>query len=164
MKQIDRSQEVIDSLLQLVKRRFYFKRGDKIFYRDRRFLMKCLTWPALWMDQRGVGMTSQRYEKLLSERINDIADNGNHQARPYFPKYFLYCLQDHFAHHGEKLYYELKEGRNIFDLSFQNLDKVKIRKEDKTVNILAEAHKLWTPAKPRKRSGKPPADNQPELF
>ncbi len=165
MKQIDRSQEVIDSLLQLVKKRFYFKRGDQEFHRDRRFLMKCLTWPASWMDQRGVGMPSKRYEQLLSERINDIADHGNHAAKPYFPKYFLYCLQDHFAHHGEKLYYELKEARNIFELSFQKLDKINIREpEDNTVKILAQAHKLWTPAKRKKRSGKKPADDQPELF
>ena len=164
MKQTDRTKAVLETLLQLTRKRFYSYWEQTYFFRYQRFLKKCVTWPASWMDRRGVAMPAKRYESLLKERIEDIATNGNHRKIPYFPKYFLSCLQDHFAHHGEDLYYDLKKARNIFDLSFENLDKLKIREEDQTTKILSEAHKILATPKPKKRPRKPLANGQRELF
>ena len=103
-----------DRLLAQIKQRFYAPdSSNKRFHQDRRMLLYALTWPAGWMDRRGLPMSSQTYEKLLTERLDDIATHGQPERyRQYFPRYLLKCIQDWFAHHGEDLYQELKHVRN----------------------------------------------------
>lgn len=111
-----------EKILAQIKQRFYPSHPpDKRFYQDRRMLLYTVTWPATWLEKRGLPITSQAYEKLLIERLDDIAKHGEPQRyRPapsgaegaYFPRYLLKCIQDWFAHHGEDLYEELKHVRN----------------------------------------------------
>ena len=76
-------------------------------------LLYTVTWPATWLDRRGLPTTSQAYQKLLIERLDDIAQHGDPQRNSsYFPRYLLKTIQDWFAHHGEELYEELKHVRN----------------------------------------------------
>ena len=76
-------------------------------------LLYTVTWPATWLHRRGLPITSQAYQELLIERLNDIAQHGDPQRfSAYFPRYLLKTIQDWFAHHGEDLYEELKHVRN----------------------------------------------------
>jgi len=76
-------------------------------------LLYTVTWPATWLEKRGLPITSQAYEKLLTQRLDDIAKHGDPaRYRAYFPKYLLKTIQDWFAHHGDELYEELKHVRN----------------------------------------------------
>ena len=102
------------ALLEQIKTRFYSSnRNQRRFYQDRRMLIYALTWPATWLHQRGLPITSQAYQKLLSQRLEDIARHGDpSRFQAYFPRYLLKCIQDWFAHHGESLYEELKHIRN----------------------------------------------------
>ena len=76
-------------------------------------LLYTVTWPATWLDKRGLPITSQAYQKLLTQRLDDIAKHGDPKRyQTYFPRYLLKTIQDWFAHHGEDLYEELKHVRN----------------------------------------------------
>jgi hypothetical protein len=103
-----------EKILAQIKQRFYDSHlSEKRFYQDRRMLLYTVTWPATWLDRRGLPITSQAYQKLLIERLDDIAKHGNPaRYQAYFPRYLLKTIQDWFAHHGEDLYEELKHVRN----------------------------------------------------
>ncbi len=103
-----------EKILAQIKQRFYEnKHYEKRFYQDRRMLLYTVTWPATWLERRGLPITSQAYQKLLIERLGDIAKHGDPQRyQAYFPRYLLKTIQDWFAHHGEDLYQELKHVRN----------------------------------------------------
>jgi len=102
------------ALLDQIKTRFYKSNvSEKRFYQDRRMLLYAVTWPATWLSRRGLPITPQAYEKLLSQRLEDIAQHGDSKRYSnYFPRYLLKSIQDWFAHHGEALYEELKHIRN----------------------------------------------------
>lgn len=102
------------ALLDQIKASFYCSNvSEKRFHQDRRMLLYALTWPATWLDQRGLPITSQAYQRLLSQRLEDIAKHGDpSRYHDYFPRYLLKTIQDWFAHHGEALYEELKHVRN----------------------------------------------------
>ena len=103
-----------EKILTQIKQRFYENKPyEKRFYQDRRMLLYTVTWPATWLYKHGLPITSQAYQKLLTERLNDIAKHGDPaRYRAYFPRYLLKAIQDWFAHHGEDLYQELKHVRN----------------------------------------------------
>jgi hypothetical protein len=103
-----------EKILAHIKQRFYDPHSsEKRFYQDRRMLLYTVTWPATWLDRRGLPITSHAYQKLLLERLDDIAKHGNPaRYQAYFPRYLLKTIQDWFAHHGEDLYQELKHVRN----------------------------------------------------
>lgn len=102
------------ALLDQIKARFYnCDVSERRYYQDRRMLLYALTWPATWLDQRGLPITSQAYQKLLTQRLQDIAKHGDPKRyQNCFPRYLLKTIQDWFAHNGEALYEELKHVRN----------------------------------------------------
>jgi hypothetical protein len=103
-----------EKVLAQIQARFYPPSPpDKSFYADRRMLLYAITWPADWLEKHGLPITSQAYENLLRQRLDDIAKHGDPKRyRAYFPRYLLKAIQDWFAHHGEDLYEELKHIRN----------------------------------------------------
>jgi hypothetical protein len=134
----------VEGLLAAVQRRFYAGRSSRDFHRDRRMLLYALTWPATWLERRGLTCSAQRYHALVADRLAQITVHGD-PARygAYFPTYLLKCLQDWFQHHGEELYDELKHIRNALD---QVLASVRfataIQRDAKQVELLASAHRL----------------------
>ena len=102
-------------LLRSIRLRFYGSRTSD-YHRDRMRLLHAITWPATWLDQRGLTCSPQRYQTLIDERLQTIAAHGNPAAfGAYFPAYLLKCLQDWFDRYGEELYSELKHIRNALD-------------------------------------------------
>jgi hypothetical protein len=74
-----------EKILAQIKQRFYGSHSsEKRFYQDRRMLLYTVTWPATWLDRRGLPITSQAYQELLIERLGDIAKHGDPQC--YQPK------------------------------------------------------------------------------
>lgn len=131
-----------DRLLERVRSRFYpAGPADRTFHRDRRMLLYALTWPAQWMASRGLPMAPPAYEKLLAQRLDDIAAHGDPQAyQPYFPRYLLKCLQDWFRHHGDDLYEDLKRVRSQLDGVDRLLAALQNRAPENIVAPLAQAH------------------------
>jgi len=57
-------------------------------------LLYAITWPATWLNRRGLPITPQAYENLLTQRLDDIAHHGDPKRyRAYFPRYLLKAIQ-----------------------------------------------------------------------
>lgn len=116
--QMTTAQATLVALLGELQRRFYAQGDQSLFYRDRRALARALTWPALWLDRRGVYCSQDRYRALLVARLEAIQEHGDAgKYGAFFPTYLLKCLQDWFAWHGEELYLELKHARNAIEIA-----------------------------------------------
>lgn len=157
-RRAQRDQQLIAELLAEVRLRFYTSaEAATRFHRDRRRLMLALTWPAAWLDRRGLFCSPPRYRTLIVERLEAIRAHGD-PARysAYFPTYLLKCLQEFFAHHGDHLYDELKHIRNALDVlhgSLRFLDRAS--EQSRQIETLAAAHRLLRAARPARP---PPSD------
>ncbi len=155
--------EPVEALLGAVQRGFYAARSSRDFHRDRRMLLYALTWPATWLERRGLTCSAPRYHALIADRFAEIALHGD-PARygASFPTYLLKCLQDWFQHHGEALYDELKHIRNALDQVLASARfAATVQRDAKEVELLASAHRLIR----AQREKRPKADGrQLSLF
>ena len=120
-------------------------------------LLYTVTWPATWLDKRGLPITSQAYQKLLTQRLDDIAKHGDPKRyQTYFPRYLLKTIQDWFAHHGEDLYEELKHVRNQLCDIETILRSQPAQSAGDVVTPIAQAHAVLTVQNRRKKC----ADNK----
>lgn len=161
------SQQTLDALLERLKP-LYAGRNPRDWYRDRRMLLKALTWPAAWFSSRGYNRLHLRtYSAILFEIIDDIRTHGT-QAREtqYFPRYFLKCVQDYFRHNEDDICARHRAARDSITTALNHIKSLATKTEDPTITILAEAHKLIQPQKTtRKKSPcKSVAPTQQTLF
>jgi len=143
--------DTVQHLLGAVQQRFYAAPSPRDraeararFHRDRRRLLYALTWPAVWLERRGLTCSALRYHALLADRLAEIASHGD-PARygAYFPTYLLKCLQNWFQHHGDELYDELKHIRNALDQVLASARfAVTVQRDAQHVELLASAHRL----------------------
>lgn len=162
-------QQTIEKLLGAIRRRFYSGGEDaerKRWHRDRQDLIKALTWPAHWMHERGVSISQPRYRLLLEERLADISAYGvPKRRRAYFPSYLLKCLQDHFAHHGETLYDELKHIRNaLYGMEIRMNIRPPAREPEEEIAVLARTHRLLAVKAKARRKAPNSSEKQLEPF
>jgi hypothetical protein len=60
------------------------------FPRDRPRLLYALTWPATWLDERGLTCSPRRYQTLIADRLQAIAAHGHPAVYgAYFPPIYL---------------------------------------------------------------------------
>ena len=79
-------------------------------------LLCALTWPATWLERRGLTCPPAHYRRLIEERLAAIAAHGEPtRYEGFFPRYLLKALQDFFERHGDDLYGDLKHIRNALD-------------------------------------------------
>ena len=158
-----RRSKAAETLLESVRARFYTGRSGPDFHRDRRMLLYALTWPAVWLERRGLTCPPARYQALVGDRLAEIALHGD-PARygAYFPAYLIKCLQDWFHHHGEELYDELKHIRNALN---QVLASVRlataVQHDAQHIELLAATHRL---IHGRRAHRERPDDRQLSLF
>lgn len=103
--------EIITDLLQAA-RSFYGDCPDK-WHADQHFIKRnVVTWPARWLNSRGVTLPPERYKEIVLEVFQGIKQHGKTEAIKYWPGYLMKCVQDHFRVHGEEYYNEGKAIRN----------------------------------------------------
>lgn len=125
-------------------------------------LLYALTWPAKWLNERALPITSKRYQNLILQRLDAIAQHGQPASYlPCFPRYLLKALQDWFTWHGEDLYDELKHIRNSLPNLIHLIHQLPTRNSPDIVTPLAQAHAILAIRYHRK---KPPQPKQLTLF
>lgn len=151
-----------DELLQSIRLRFYARRPAD-YQRDHRWLLHAVTWPATWLDERGLTCSPQRYQTLIDERLHAIRSHGDPALySAYFPSYLLKCLQDWFDRHGEELYSELKHIRNALDQLLASARFAeRVQRHARQLDLLVSTHRLL---ESRRAHRTPAADNQLTLF
>jgi len=134
----------VQQILETIRLRFYGTHPPADFHRDRRRLLYALTWPAVWLERRGLTCSPARYQSLITERLDAIAVHGDPvRYGAYFPSYLLKCLQDSLQHRGDELYVELKHVRNAL---VQVLASVRfgaqVERDARHLDLLAATHRL----------------------
>ena len=156
-------------LLDQIKAQYYDnKQPEKRFYQDRKMLLYALTWPAKWLDQHGLPITPQAYQKLITQRLQAIQTHGQEEEDfRYFPRYLLKCIQDWLAHHGDQLYQELKHVRNQLSsieklIQQNNDDTAQNEPQHAHITRMADAHQILKQQVHAKKISK--KNQQLELF
>ena len=142
--ELAKTDRAVRQLLEEVRWRFYVGHPARDFHRDRRRLLYALTWPAGWLERRGLTCSAERYRVLIVERFAAIKAHGD-PARygTYFPAYLLKCLQDWFDRYGDDLYGELKHIRNALDQVLASARfTATVQRNAQHVEFLAATHRL----------------------
>ncbi len=138
------AERTAQDLLESVRVHFYAGGQPAHFHRDRRMLLYAVTWPAVWLERRGLFCSPHRYRSLVAERLDAIRAHGDPgRFGDYFPAYLLKCLQDFFDRHGDDLYCELKHIRNALDCLQASLAKChRASEQSRRIEALAAAHRI----------------------
>lgn len=139
--------DVIEGALARTEELFY-KRDARRFRQHQDALKKALTYPASWLNSRGVSMPAKWHAEILKRILDEIAKFGARKVH-YFPAYVLTCVKGHMDHKGEA-YYEAAKVRKtppnapaIASEVLSTLRTLPTRQErDQTTEILAQAHKI----------------------
>jgi hypothetical protein len=106
----------IDEMLRAIRAEFFAGHTDKRFFQERADLIDAVTWPARWMNERGVKAPASLYRRIIQTVIDTIRRKGNRAKIRRFSMYFLHCVQEHMKHHGDEYYYQAKAARPIADV------------------------------------------------
>jgi hypothetical protein len=152
----------LEELLCAIRLRFYVHRPAD-FPRDRQRLLYALTWPATWLDERGLTCSPRRYQTLIEDRLQAIAAHGHPAVYgAYFPTYLLKCLQDFFDRYGDELYTELKHVRNALDQLLASARFAeRVQRHARHLDLLVSTHRLLETRHPNRNST---ASDQLTLF
>jgi hypothetical protein len=116
LDQIAQEQLFVREQLRVMRSEFYRDRSDKQFYQERPRLVKAITYPAHWMNERGAVAPPALYRRIIGTVIAAIKQHGDRSKIERFEIYFWHCVQEHMRHHGEEYYYQAKEPLQISDL------------------------------------------------
>lgn len=157
---------IVNDYLYRIRQQFY-PDNEKAFYQQRRLLIRAISFPAGWLDRRGIVFPEKRYRQLLDEILKGIMHHGNTGNIGYFAGYLFSCIQQHMKHHEEE-YYDLgKSLRSKNDQSMkQILSGLKVDEpaaDAATVESLA-AYSRLTKSGPRRGKKTKPDGDQMTLF
>lgn len=140
--------EVLDALLDLVKRKFYAGEGVQ-FAKDRRLILQwALLWPAReWFAPRAVTVPAGRYREILAGILVEAAAHQTGAIR-YRPAWLGQVVQSHFRIHGEEIYQEAKSARTLAEHALLSLGRVAVARPERAVEQLAAASRLLDVGKP----------------
>lgn len=139
--------DLVDKLLHQIKNAFY--KDSPNFHRDRKMLIYTITWPAQWLNRRGLNTSPAFYEEIISKQISIIIKKGNSEIyRLYFPQYLLKSIQNYFFYNGDDLYDQLKHVRNFIPSAHDYLKHTqKYDENSRLIETLLAAHKISAPNK-----------------
>lgn len=110
-----------------------------------------IMWPAHFMcNAKGFTLPAARYEAIMRSIFAEIKRHGQTGEIRYWPGYLMKCVQDHWKHHWEEYYEEAKASQNLASATLIALGKLP-EKSDRTVESIAQAHKILTAKTPRKK-------------
>jgi len=155
------SQELRDTLLDFLERKFYPGRSV-VFKKDRRLLLDWVVlWPAKWLDEKAVTIPADEYRKLFLDVFMDgIVHGTNPENIHYLPAYLAKIIQSHFACHGDEIYERAKSLRTVMDRVSTTLAGLPRRQPDPIRELAAAARLLRV----KKTPPKPPVNAQLTLL
>ena len=136
---------LVKNYLHRLRQQFY-PDDEKGFFQQRTVLIDAITTPARWLDERGVRLPERRLCQILDEIIKGIQHFGATGEIKFFCRYFLFAVQEHMNHQGDRYYEEGKSLRFITDTAMDNLSKKQRAKladaQDATTSRLADLNRL----------------------
>jgi len=145
--------ELTDDLLGFLGRKFYAGEGVN-FAKDRsRLLAWVVLWPAAWLQQRGVTISTENYRKIFMAVFMDALVHGSGKIQ-YRPAWLKQVIQSHFAMHGDEIYAEAKAVRTLVENALVLTGKCAMVARPDPIRELAAARSLVVTRRPMKPSVK----------
>jgi hypothetical protein len=143
--------DIIGDLMTAVRNGFY--PGNDAWFADQSFIRRrVVTWPAGWLNKRGVTLKPERYKEILLGIFTEIKRHGQTGTVKYWPGYLVHCVQEHFKYHGEEIYNEAKALRNKVEAALlAGKRATDCRQGNDPVAALALVHQTLTAAHKRKQ-------------
>jgi hypothetical protein len=158
---------LVNNYLHRLRNQFYAD-DEKGFFQQRTTLKIAITTPANWLDERGVRIPERRHCEILDEIIKGIMHHGATGKIQYFCRYFLFAVQSHMKHQGDRYYEEGKSLRTITSTALEVLTKKQRARladaEDATTSRLSDLNRLMRETAVKKKHSAAKTDLQPELF
>lgn len=143
--------EIVQDLMQSIRGAFYGDMAERWFAQQADIKRMFITWPAGWLNGKGVTLAPERYKGLLLEIIRDVKLNVRGEVH-YWPRYLAHCVQMHFKCHGDEIYEEGKAFRNQVDRTLTGCQKaVAASQGHDPIKALALAHGALTTAHKRNK-------------
>lgn len=141
--------------VNLHRLRTQFYESEKEFFQQRSILVKAITYPSFWLEERRVRLPAEKLNAILDTIIRGIMHHGATHQIGYFCAYFLKCVQDHMRMQGECYYEEAKSLRTITETALDLLtEKQRARlpdAQDRTTAELSALNRLVSQTTPKRR-------------
>lgn len=144
---------LISHLMGRVKTMFYADLPERSWFNQMVRVKAALTLPAVWLQDRQVELSSERYQSIVEGILNTIRAKGRRKVGAFPCAYLHACIESHLKHHIDEYYEEGKAIRNRLRIAMPDLEKARIG-ADGTVPIFAQVHATLDAGK-RKAKVKP---------
>lgn len=157
--------EIMNDLLLVIRNQLCPGLSPKEWYQSQNFFKRVLTYPAAWLNTRGVTLPPDRYHAIVRKLILDIKVHSAADSVQYWPGYLLKCFQEHFRHHGEDYYDEGKSFRNLTERAlFATRRAQEARTGVDPVEVYAKANAVLAARKRRPGARPAKGPKQEDLF
>lgn len=114
--------ELVEELMGVVRRQFYpdslveDKRAQKRWFQDSHLIKSWVVlWPAVWLEERGVWVTPERYKAAVLGILDEVKRHGDTGAVKNWPRYLASCVQSRFQIRAEEFLEEGKAAREVVE-------------------------------------------------
>lgn len=105
--------DLVNSLCYVIRDQLYRDDQKKYFHSQLKDLKTVVTYPAAWLNKKGVFVTPDRYKEIVMNILQEVKRNGDTGAINYWPRYLMKVFQTHFQHSGSRYYLEGKTARDV---------------------------------------------------
>ena len=151
---------LISHLMGRVRVMFYSDLPERSWFNQMVRVKAALTLPAVWLQDRQVELSSDRYQAIVEGILDTIRANRRRDLGAFPCAYLHACVEAHMRHHGDEYYAEGKSVRTALDRVVDHAARARLGAG--TIPILAQVHATLAIGK-RKPKVKA-APDQPGLF
>jgi hypothetical protein len=157
--------ELVEELLRMIRGQFYGDAPEKLFFQERKMLIRAITWPARWFSERAMPYPEGEYKALILRIVMEIKRHGDLARVRSFGRYLLTAIQEHMKHQGERYYNEAKTLQKALDSTTARL-KLSDEKRAATqfIEHLAAANKIVGAGIGKRRKKQPAQAIQDDFF
>ncbi len=155
--------ELIADLMMFAKS--FYQDDPQQWFKDQHFIKRnVVTWPARWLNNKGVTLPPDRYKSIMIDIFMDIKRHGQTGTIKYWPAYLMKCVQDHFKVHGEEYYNEGKSIRSKIEASMLLINRAAAAPTADPIAALAEVNRALNAAKHKRKKPGTAERQQLALF
>jgi hypothetical protein len=154
------SEQFMADMVPMIRRQFCPKWDDKAWNSHLWIVQRAVTYPAAWLNKRGLFVSAERYRELFLELLQDIKRNAREEMK-FPPGYLLHCIQQHMRFNADRYNNEGKDARSIAERTLATAQARSGRDPGELVKTLAEASRLIQKPGRRRRVTAP---QEPTLF
>jgi hypothetical protein len=162
------SEQFMADMIPMIRRQFCPDWDDHNWNMHLWLVQRTVTYPAAWLNKKSLFVTEKRYRVIFLRLLVEIKRKAKGEIK-FPPGYLLKCVQDHMKFNADRYNAEGKKARDSVSRVLKAVSALPVgNREDELVRTLAEASKLITRPKRRKKNPEPapapiPEPQKPEI-